>query len=319
VGLSNFGTIQGTAAGGSGVAAGGGGRIVNGSASMPTALIRGGAYGVLDKPRFGTTGALSSLINNGTIVGQTGVAFWTPGTVVNGGLIASSAGAAGVAISLKATDDLLMLPTGTLIGQVKGNGSDELELGAGATTGTIGGIGGSIAGFGSVVVDPHADWTLTGANTIAAMINAGGTVALANSATLDIAAGLTFTTPGTFSLNNGVALTLGSAFGAGRMQFIAGTLTHEMLSIGTAGAFGSMTGTTYVGPVLAGFGGTGETIDLQAFPNPGTIQGFNNTTGVLTLTSGSQTAHVQFDTISQGSGAFHLSSDQHGGTLLQRF
>ena len=55
------------------------------------------------------------------------------------------------------------------IGVVQGGtGTDTLELGSAAATGTITGIGSQFTGFEALVVDNGAHWLMTGANTLGA-------------------------------------------------------------------------------------------------------------------------------------------------------
>jgi len=94
-----------------------------------------------------------------SIVGQIGVyaGVGTQATVTNAGTIR---GSTGVAVELKSTADRLILDAGsTLQGAVHGGGGT-LEFGAGA--GTIAGLGATLTGFASYVVDHSGVWSATG-------------------------------------------------------------------------------------------------------------------------------------------------------------
>ena len=114
---------------------------------------------------------------SGTITGVVnGIAIYgAAGTVVNAGTIASTAGT-GSAVALAAGQANLLVddPGAVFIGAVDGgNGiggsvSSTLELAAASLQGTLTGLGTQFVDFAQVVIDPGANWTLTGANTIAA-------------------------------------------------------------------------------------------------------------------------------------------------------
>ncbi len=211
--ITNDATIVATATNGIGVHLTAGGTLTNGSTNAKTPVITGSAYGVL------ITGGPASVANYGLISGNVGVSFYqvvgqttyvSSGTVVNAGTIA---GSGGTAIRFgNGAERLVIDPGAVFVGNViGGSGANTMELASAASAGTIGGIGSSFTGFGSILVDAGAAWTLTGANTVA------------SGASLTDAGVLTVTG----SLTN-----LGAIGGAGRLVD-AGSLVNAG-SIGTA-------------------------------------------------------------------------------------
>ncbi|MEI7714403.1 MAG: hypothetical protein WCI94_23455, partial [Rhodospirillales bacterium] len=150
-------------------------------------------------------------------------------------------------------------PGGAFTGLVKGGnliGStvvSTLELGSGASSGTLGGIGTQFVQFAQVAVDAGARWTLTGANTIVSgatltdrgtMTNTGslsggivldgGVVTNASGATISASFAAVYGPGGTAGgtiVNAGLLAGPASGFGAGIALFAGGTITN--LSTGT--------------------------------------------------------------------------------------
>jgi hypothetical protein len=95
-----------------------------------------------------------------------GVSFGANGTLVNDGTITG-----GVLLANGEADRVVLAPTAVLSGYVgiSGGGFEQygqvLELAAGTQPGTLGGIGGSIVAFGTVVFDPGSQWTIAGSLT----------------------------------------------------------------------------------------------------------------------------------------------------------
>jgi hypothetical protein len=192
------------------VALGAGGAVTNGSATSASADIANGVYasgGAATIANFATIEAAVppnngvpnkvgvNLAAGGTIVngdasdatalisGQTGVTLNGAGTVTNYGVIA---GSGGVAVSFgSSADKLIEEASGVLTGAVWGGGG-ALELGAIAGPGALAGLGSSITGFHSVLVDHGGSWTLTGPNTIAAMTALYDLGSLTNTGFLDL-------------------------------------------------------------------------------------------------------------------------------------
>jgi hypothetical protein len=155
--LSNEGTIQSTS--GTGIALSEGAGI-----NAAGAAIESGGIAV-------DLGVLSSFVNYGTISGQTGVfAESASATIVNGGTIE---GQIGEAVSFTSSGGTLaLLPGSVLDGVVNGGDTGELMLAgatlAGATLGSLAGIGTQIINFSTIDVTAGADWELSGTTTIAA-------------------------------------------------------------------------------------------------------------------------------------------------------
>ena len=107
----------------------------------------------------------ATLINaaGGQIAGETGVSFQSSGVLIDNGTILG-----GVRLDAAATDRVVLAPTAVLAGGVglygtgPGRYGQTLELAAGVQAGTLAGFGGSINGFGTVVFDPGAQWTVAG-------------------------------------------------------------------------------------------------------------------------------------------------------------
>jgi len=142
------------------------------------------------------------------------------------------------------------------MGGAGGGGSATLELAAG--NGTTSGIGnGTFFGFASLVVDPSANWALTGPNTIGTVVD-NGTIGVSGS--LDVSSAVDPSSSGLFLLNVGSTLEIAAALGTStQMSFNSGST----VDVDHAASFGLGVGTgSYTGPLLENFGG-GTTIDLK--------------------------------------------------------
>ncbi len=257
--LANFGTIT-TVAGGASRAVGmlGGGVLINGSATDHAALIYGGGDGAV------ITGGVATVTNFGTIAGATGLNFYRnagagrgftgTGTVINAGTIESTVGTAGVAIRLGSGVERVVLDGGsTLIGRiVGGSGSNTLELAAG--TGTLYGLA-NFSGFGTILVDTGATWTLSGRSQIAAgatltdagslivagtMTNSGdlqGGVSIANGATLinwgTLGGPVQLGGPNALLIDEPGSVIGGSVGGTGRLELAQGTRAGTLSGLGS--------------------------------------------------------------------------------------
>ena len=181
--VANYGTISGSASGSStGVSLYDGGLVTNGAATDRAAMIAGGRCGVVMVNGVGT------LVNYGTITGTTAVNFahasgrlngsvYGTGTVIDAGIIASSAGTSGTAIRFGNGRERLVLESGaTVTGKVVGgSGNNTLELGAG--TGTVYALGKNFTNFQTITVDAGGAWTLTGkTNLTGVAVNGPGTL-----------------------------------------------------------------------------------------------------------------------------------------------
>jgi hypothetical protein len=218
--VQNAGSILGTGALGFGVDLGAGGTVVNGLASGSTATIEGTEDGVRIAAGLAGSGALVQ--NEGTIIGDVGVDFLSgaveaAGTVVNDGLIESTASVSPYSIEFGDGDERLVLDAGgSFVGAVLGNDGvgatttlelasgtsgtlSDLDDGAGTVTDSAGSF--NFSAFGSLVFDAGSTWTISnpgvfpqadvfgnldianGVNFGGVMIEAGGTVTLEGTAT----------------------------------------------------------------------------------------------------------------------------------------
>lgn len=158
--IRNQGNIAG---GGFGVQVHAGGVVTNDASGV----IVGGLAGI----NFNTFAGIQDgvITNYGTIigVGASGVGVTMSqgglGTLVNAGLII---GASGTAVRLNGTNgNLLVLKPGAAFSGIVEAGltmSNTLELAPGAGVGTLSGLGTSFVNFGSIVLDPGAQWRIAG-------------------------------------------------------------------------------------------------------------------------------------------------------------
>jgi hypothetical protein len=340
--LFNYGTIVGTASTlQAGAALDQGGTVVNGASGATGALIQGGHQGVYSaggtvtnygtiigtqsaSPGYGvaigTAGMVSNLGAAALIAGYVGVAIQRDGTVVNQGTIRSDQGTAGVAVSLAGgTVRVVEAPTAALIGSVSAGASASatFELASGSSAGTIGGFGGSITNFDTLVFDSGAQWTVRGNDSA----NGLGTLAISGMTlgdTIDLAGFAAVSrsfNSGTLVLTDGASaqetLHIQGAFDTGSFHIFSdgsGGTNIEIVNLPTitAGGTASFTGG---GPAVALDGGatvgdptsavlSSATLSISSgflagdalnFVNTGSITGsFDGTTGVLTL-SGTDT------------------------------
>ena len=271
---------SGSVFGGAGVALKAGGTVTNASGGHITARWIGVQIG----QRTTTVGG--TLVNQGSIFasdGVNGAAVWIHGPAyisnsssgtINGGPFAvvayygttliNSGSIGGTAYAFDAINPgyanrVVVNPGGVFTGIVKGGNSigstvvSTLELGSGAASGTLGGIGTQFVQFGRVTVDAGASWTLTGANTIVAgatltdsgtvtnigslsggIVLDGGVVTNASGATISASFAAVYGPPGTGGgtiVNAGLLAGPATGFGAGIALFSGGTITN--LSTGT--------------------------------------------------------------------------------------
>ena len=190
--VSNLGSVEASASSGLGADLSAGGTIVNGLTAGSAALISGGYDGV--RISADVPGGGADVQNDGTIVGLVGVDFEsgpTPsaGTLINDGLIESSAGASGFAVLFgEGAERLVLQSAGTFVGNVLGGevtgSTTTLELAAG-TQGTLSALGGSsgtvtdaagsfgFSAIGTLVPDAGASWIVNGPGTLNTVSNAG--------------------------------------------------------------------------------------------------------------------------------------------------
>jgi len=241
-------------------------------------------------------GLISAVSNYGVYVGG------ASGTVVNNGTISS--GWLSVDFAYTSTSNRLVVGPGAVFnGQVLG-GDGTLELASGAASGSITGLNtGSFNNFGALVVDSGATWTLSGINTIASVTDNGKLVVTGSLPAANYQIG---------AAGGGGTLEVASAPGTQSPISFAGNST---LVIDNAAAFGTNVGTSsYTGPLLENFG-AGETVDIKNVASSGASLTYNSATGLLQIVNGSQSASLDFQTSTLGSGNFTLAPDA-GGTGL---
>jgi hypothetical protein len=232
----------------------------------------------------------------GVIEGSIGVEIQA-GRLVDAGTIASSAGAAGYAVELQSSAAALDLdPGATLVGRVLGGGGT-LELSAG--TGTLAGLGTQYAGFGAVVVDAGATWTLAGGNSPgAATLTDNGLIELSGGSLADAT---TLEGAGTIALSAGAVLHLEAGAAGGIIEFLdaTGTLALDQ-PLGVSAAIAGIV--------------QGDVIDLTGVSYSATADSVTYTNHRLTVfANGVEVADL--DIVGAPSGdVFMLRDDGHGGT-----
>ena len=283
----------------------GGGSVTNNAGAIIQAPTSGG-YG--PAAIYIPAGA-ASVVNHGSISGQYGLYYGVAGTVENAGTISGTSYAVEFAASSSA-NRLIVDPGAVFNGGVNGNGG-VLELTAG--TGSIGLIGSSaFSGFKTLSDDASALWTLTGANTIAAVTNNGG---LAIAGSLDVSGAVDSASAGQFDLQSGGSLELAADTSAhSQIDFLG---ANELI-IDSASLFGTgVGGTSYAGPLLENFV-AGDSIDLHGYLATAAALLYNPANGVLQITNGaSQVATLDFQNSTLGTGSFSFASDGNGGMLIK--
>ena len=214
--LDNSGLIEG-GSGGDNAGEGVGAWVLGATLNNQGGTIAGGG-GLAGGPGAGGAGIESNgtLINAGLIEGGAGggagdvAAYLDGGTLVNAGSLIAVTGTAGVgwAAELSGASDRLVADPGAVFqGLVVAQGAgDVLEL-AGTTAATLNGIGPQFSGFGSIVFDAGASWTLSGSE---AGLAAVGTIAgFVPGETIDIT-GVGLETGETLGVANALTLTGGT-------------------------------------------------------------------------------------------------------------
>jgi hypothetical protein len=257
-----------------------------------------------------------NVVNTGTIAGTTnaGVYLENGGTLTNSGTIIGGVDAVQFkgAFADRLIDDPGAVFNGTVAG---GTGTNTLELGSAASTGTLTGLGIGFTGFNQITVDGGAHWLLEGANT------------LASNTTLKNAGNLTLsstTLTGLASLvNNGVVTIDPSSM---TVQNLGGTGVVTLGPASTLDVLGSIAATQTIA-----FAGTSTLALASPSLAAGPILNFNHT-DVIDL-SGISAALVSYGSsglvFSVGGTAetlniignlntadFSFGSDQHSGTSI---
>jgi Bacterial Ig-like domain len=301
VNINNSGQIISTFDDGVGLF--GGGSVINNAGAVIQAPTGGG---------FGPAGVYipsgsANVVNHGSITGQYGVYLGVAGRVENAGTISGSSSAVTFAVSSSA-NRLIVDPGAVFNGSVKGNGG-VLELAAG--TGSIGLIGSSaFSNFTTLTDDAGGDWTLTGSNAIANVVDNG---ALTINGSLNVTSALNAASTGSFDLGAGGVLEVASATGAQtEMDFLGAS----RLVVDNAALFGTgIGGSSYLGSQLEDFG-AGDSIDLHNFSASGATLAYNSSSGLLQLSNGGALATLDFQQSTLGGGSFHLAADASGSGLL---
>ena len=203
--------------------------------------------------RFG-----GSASNTGTVQGgQQGVLFGsgaTGGTLTNAGAITGSSQAVQFAAGL--ANRLILQPGAVLSGIADGGNTigataaSTLELGSGASNGTLSGIGAQFVDFAQIAIDAGASWVLTGGNSIQSGVT------LTDSGTLTDAGTVT---------NSGLVI--------GVVSLASGALFANQ-------AGGTVIASATVAAALYGVGGP------STVTNAGLIQTTNDTLSAVALTAG---------------------------------
>jgi hypothetical protein len=313
----NFGTLWGT-----GDTGGSGAYLLGGS------LTNGAA---------GKTGAV--------VEGYDGIVAGTAATVTNFGTIS---GASGVAVSFVGAGDTLVAEAGSVFqGSVLG-GNGTLILGSG--TGTIAGtlaskavtVAGSMAAttfdnFKKLEVAAGATFTMAGAEALAAgqslfdlgaltisgaVTNASVIETSGKSAVLSLKGAVANT--GTLYAAGGVLSVTGAVTGTGSARISVGTLdlgstfTQNVTFAGTTGVLELAKSATYTG-TITGFSKTATTsldlLDIAFVAGTKATYSGTATSGTLTVTDGTHTAHLKFSG-NYLTSTWVVSTDSHGGTKV---
>jgi hypothetical protein len=313
--VQNAGSILAPGASGFGVDLGAGGTVVNGLASGSAATIQGTEDGV--RIAAGVAGSGALVQNEGTIIGDIAVDFLSgaveaAGTVVNDGLIESTASVSPYAVAFGDGDERLVLDAGgNFVGAVLGSdvlgATTTLELASG-TSGTLSGLANGagtvtdtagtfdFSEFSTIAVDAGASWTISNPGSFPTVTDAGN---------LTIASGATV---GLVQLLAGGTVTVqGSATSAQTVQLVASAVSTVALgapSSATPGAFGA---------VIDTFGING-TIDLLNVPD--TAITFKYAGSTLDVISNDGTVAVLDVPGPFSSDSFTPSSDGAVGTFI---
>ena len=232
---------------------------------------------------------LGALTNTGTIAGAVTMASGTDLTNAAGAVIAGGgagvyglggdritnggtiSGAGGTALQLDGDNNLLTLDPGAVFGGtvIASGGNNGLELAPGMTTGTLSGLGTSVAGFAALTIDAGASWYFAGGAAIygGAVVNNGaalGQVQLAAGVTVynNYGATLTATYPAILAFGADHIVNSGAIGGGG----------VAMLLTGGGNAVSVEPGATFAGRVIAQGGGN----YLELTPGYGSVTGLGS-------------------------------------------
>ncbi len=210
--ITNNGVYFTTAAAGAVVNAGlisGGGKKYGGiglyGGGVVTNLAGGTITGGASTYNFGVKvkNAAATVSNAGTIIGGT-----SGGGNSNAVYFANVSG-----------NRLIDLPTGVFTGAVQGQGGATLELGSGASTGTLSSLGSQFTGFTAVTIDTGASWAWAATDTLATGVTLTDSGTLIN--------GVTLTPTGRINLSGGVLSNASAGTIAGSVYAVAaGTVAN---------------------------------------------------------------------------------------------
>ncbi|HVH81305.1 MAG TPA: hypothetical protein VM782_18035, partial [Stellaceae bacterium] len=239
--VSNAGTLKGTGLFANGVYLKAAGSVVN---SGTGALISGGIDGVK------IAGGDGVVTNAGTISGGTDAVLFGSGN-----------------------DRLIVDPGAKFVGNVDGAaGTNVLELASGASTGTISGLGTKYLNFSSIVVDPGANWVVSGSSVPPVTVGAGAYVD--NAGTLTSSSGpVSYYQPGFGFIFVGPVAVYGT--GSAVTAVNTGTISsggypHTAIFLGHGGSVANIGTAAYISAYTAGIriGGGAGTVS-----NAGTLKG----------------------------------------------
>ena len=328
--LDNAGRIQ--ASGAAGVDVEAGGRITNAASGA----IAGATFGIF------VAGGVGTVTNNGVIEGtdKFGVDLKAGGNVANGPAARISSKAVGIAVYggqgsvtnegtiaggidavrfSEAGNRVVVGPNAVFRGEVVGGADpgNTLEFAGGRGsiassaegTGAVSANGQSwhFSNFGTLDIGQGGVWSIGKEQRVRAIINQG-TVSVAG--TLHVAALRPSEPPGLFSLEPGAELSVASIAGsAARIRFANGS----RLVLDNPG--GLAANADDGGALLQAFGLSNAVI-LRQFGAAPPMLHYDRATGILRVSSGTQTASLAFDTATVGRGVFHAASDGTDGIAI---
>lgn len=288
--LAGSGTLINQAGG---YVAGYNGAYVYRGAVANAGTIQGAFNGALDV--FGTIDNAAG----GIISGQFG-AYVFSGTIINAGTIESSAGSTGTAAILGANngaiiDDPGAVFIGAVVGAAGRTTTSLLELGAGASEGTLAGYGTQFSGFKTLEVAAGATWDIAGTTTITGTLINNGTIIETAADTLVIDGPIAGSGTIVFDPTTGV---FNGPVGAGQVIDFNGA--NDTIVLGDPTQFAG---------TLSGFA-PGDVLSLPSLA-PGAITGETFANGTLTLTGSFGVIDLAF-TNSPGLSASNLTPTANG-------
>jgi hypothetical protein len=183
---------------------------------------------------------LLRIVNSGTIAGTLGLygaggggdlILDDKGTIIGGGGTAAAFGAG--------SNALVAYPGAVFEGSIVAGAADRLELVSGAGTGTLGALGVSVLGFGTIAVDPFASWRFDGYGSIGAGVTLtnDGFITVGTNYALTIAAALTADSGNLGSLTVGSGAVADFTGSVGTNQIVSFLANSGEVSIGSYAQF----------------------------------------------------------------------------------